>query len=446
LAPLLKALLECTLSITKQRRKSINKYSRFRWASLQLQFLCSFHLDSKIHNSLGRLPPTLETLYSEVYESLTTRTAERTSSIFKNILSWLLCAQRTLKSEEFLTVISIIPNSGYEKVSNELVLDLCANFVVFDKGLDTFRFAHLSVREFLERKPEYICTVVNSLVLEICLLNLISTAPDRIIKRFLSEHHQAQMMDQTISKGLGYYSNIYWVKHCQLASDERNKGTLAKNFRFFLCHGADRDSAFKVWVDQGLNILADDIEWSLRRILKCVKAESVADLFVVGAFDFPEILEQDVNKQNLFIGYKTRENQCMLEICAKQGSCKVMILFLYQRGDDVKITEEVVKAAAGNEVNGKEVMTLLLDRRGDDVKITKEIAQAAARNPFSSRDVMELLLDHSSDGDFEIYIIGLPSAERLGRALFWYMGHNGWVYMRLTKPGHDDYGALLSTS
>jgi hypothetical protein len=36
-------------------------------------------------------------------------------------------------------------------------------------------------------------------------------------------------------------------------------------------------------------------------------------------------------------------------------------------GADVKITEEVIKAAAGNEGSGKEVMMLLLDHTGVDV-------------------------------------------------------------------------------
>jgi hypothetical protein len=116
-----------------------------------------------------------------------TKEEERTIAIFKNVLSWLLCAQEPLHSKMFLAAISIIPNAGFEEtVSRELILDLCANLVVFDKGLDTFRFAHLSVREFLEKMPEYIDTAVHSLAAEICLLNLISTTPNQSAERFLA--------------------------------------------------------------------------------------------------------------------------------------------------------------------------------------------------------------------------------------------------------------------
>jgi len=46
---------------------------RFRWASMQLQYLCSFELDNDIKSSLGRLPPDLNALYDELYELLSTK-------------------------------------------------------------------------------------------------------------------------------------------------------------------------------------------------------------------------------------------------------------------------------------------------------------------------------------------------------------------------------------
>jgi hypothetical protein len=66
-----------------------------------------------------------------------------------------------------------------------------------------------------------------------------------------------------------------------------------------------------------------------------------------------------------------------------------MTFLLDRGGDDVKITKEVVKAAAGNPHCGKDVMTLLLDRLGDDVKITEEVVKAA----YFSEDMMMFLRD-----------------------------------------------------
>jgi hypothetical protein len=63
----------------------------------------------------------------------------------------------------------------------------------------------------------------------------------------------------------------------------------------------------------------------------------------------------------------------------------------------------VVKAAAENRFNGKEVMTLLLDRRGADVPITEAVVKAAAAN----EDNNELLryLHHFSAFDITDGII-----------------------------------------
>nr|CDL70800.1 pseudo vic [Cryphonectria parasitica] len=80
-----------------------------------------------------------------------------------------------------------------------------------------------------------------------------------------------------------------------------------------------------------------------------------------------------------------------------RSSREVMALLLDQRSDEVKITAEVVQAAAGNEGSGREVMALLLDQRSDEVKITAEVVQAAAGNEGSGREVMALLLDQRSD-------------------------------------------------
>ncbi|KAK4205473.1 ankyrin repeat-containing domain protein [Triangularia verruculosa] len=74
-----------------------------------------------------------------------------------------------------------------------------------------------------------------------------------------------------------------------------------------------------------------------------------------------------------------------------------MTLLLNRRGDQINITEEVVKAAAGNWQNGKEVMTLLLDRRGDQITITEEVVKAAAGNEGNGKEVMTLLLDRRGD-------------------------------------------------
>ena len=152
---------------------STNMLKRFRWASLQLQSLCSTTTDEAVQERLRRLPPKLEDLYLELYEKLTKESADADREVTINALSWLLCAQRTLSSAEFLVALSVTAQRPFRRLTKEHVLQMCSNMIVLDSSLDTFRFAHLSVREFLEKRPEYSAAQTNSVAAERCLLELL---------------------------------------------------------------------------------------------------------------------------------------------------------------------------------------------------------------------------------------------------------------------------------
>ena len=66
-----------------------------------------------------------------------------------------------------------------------------------------------------------------------------------------------------------------------------------------------------------------------------------------------------------------------MELCIRYSNLRTLEVLLDQRGQDVEITEEVVKAAARNESIGGQVMRLLLDQRGQDVEVTEEVVKAA---------------------------------------------------------------------
>ncbi len=63
---------------------------------------------------------------------------------------------RTLCQQEFLTALSFCSGDEEVLIKDDL-LELCFNFVTDDQESDSFRFAHLSVREFLETKEGFDC-------------------------------------------------------------------------------------------------------------------------------------------------------------------------------------------------------------------------------------------------------------------------------------------------
>lgn len=121
---------------------------RFRWASMQLEYLCMMKFDEEIKQLLGKLPPKLEELYSDILEKSTHYLSEWSQRKRKSILMWILCAKTSLSTDELKAAISIRPGGRYEceEMTVESILGLCCNFVVYDAGLQIFRFAHLRSR------------------------------------------------------------------------------------------------------------------------------------------------------------------------------------------------------------------------------------------------------------------------------------------------------------
>jgi hypothetical protein len=298
-----------------------------------------------------------------------------------------------MKTGEFLAAISIAPNEGFQPVSQNQVLETCNNFVVFDAQMDTFRFAHLSVREFLEKQPTYNAVSTNSLAAEICLLHVISRSP---VSRKGYFRHRGHQWDQewTPQHDFSKYSNIYWATHCQLAGTARTQTSLREPFQFFLSDDADAATAFLTWLREINNIT---INWNLGYQLHDCNAGMFSALFVATAFDFPEIIKTHFTVHKDWARLQNKLMRSIFKVSTCHGSFNVLALLVkQQRGDEVQITEEVLQTAAGNESSGTEMMALLLER-GDEVQITENVIKAAVSNRSSGKKVMALLLEQRGD-------------------------------------------------
>ena len=127
---------------------------RFRWVSLSLQNFRGLTVERAVRNRLGRLPKDLQKLYQETYDHQVKTGDEDQISIAKDTFRLLLCLENTLPTEEFLTALSFC-NRDEEILIKDDLLELCFNFVIDDQESNSLRFAHLSVREFLETKEGF---------------------------------------------------------------------------------------------------------------------------------------------------------------------------------------------------------------------------------------------------------------------------------------------------
>ena len=227
----------------------------FRWAGLQLELLCTMKLDQDVRVRLGRIPPKLEQLYLEIYEkNLLKYPGEVGQSIISNIMKWMLCAQRQMKSSEFCTAV-VLNTAPTEELTKEHVLDLCHNLVVFDDSLDVFRFAHLSVREFLEKQHEYMALSCHLLAAETCMLQFIGLSDCSAAKAFLQDHYTLELRGKAASTaellgGFHTYAMMFWAKHCQLVGEEGRTSNprFERIFRLFLSGASNDLSPLNIWL------------------------------------------------------------------------------------------------------------------------------------------------------------------------------------------------------
>ncbi len=160
---------------------------RFRWASLQLDYLCTLRSISDIKHRLGRLPKSLEASYADLFDQNVKNYEEEDRRRLGLILSLLLVPSKPVapifaafvfwegeEEDDFEDEASSIENDELHdgessdpdpRATNEddkksiseryaYVTKLCFNLVIFDCDNDTFRFAHSSVQDFVERCGE----------------------------------------------------------------------------------------------------------------------------------------------------------------------------------------------------------------------------------------------------------------------------------------------------
>ena len=227
---------------------------RFRWVSLQLRYMCALRAEPLIKKRLGELPATLRDLYQETYVNQLGGHVEEQRLIAETIFRLLLCLREPLTTRNFSLAIEFC---GEERTPLliETVLDLCANFVVLDTELDVFRFAHLSVREFLEKKEGFEAASNHAVAAEYCLRYLLNVEPRYEVKTedgWMTEHDEvpSEQHRAAFRNVCHEYACLYWLVHLQQSSAHRHRPLLKTLFWKFMLHDQDsmtRQCAY--WID-----------------------------------------------------------------------------------------------------------------------------------------------------------------------------------------------------
>ena len=160
---------------------------------------------------------TLKGSYDVIFQRIQD-SAARSRSVADSVMRWLLCAQCPLNSSDFITAVSVDFEGQHSVLSVRQLLHMCCNLVVLDAELDRFRFAHLSVREYMESREEY------------ADFNNHAHAMVRCLNTFV--YNTVLEID-----GSGFfmrYSALYWPIHCQHLERYRLSEVLKAKLQKFL--------------------------------------------------------------------------------------------------------------------------------------------------------------------------------------------------------------------
>jgi ankyrin repeat protein len=195
-------------------------------------------LEDDLREEMGKLPRDLADIYSMIYEQIS-ESGPRSRSVAHKALKWLLCAERSLSTAEFLAAVCVDSEGIHTKISESQMLDICCNLIVLDTELDVFRFAHLSVREFLEGRGEYETAAAHAMAAERCLLVCLANS------WFSDLTSDAMLANQTFEN----YAVLYWAAHCQMSGERLlSEGELGKMFRGFT-EDFDIIPSYNEWTD-----------------------------------------------------------------------------------------------------------------------------------------------------------------------------------------------------
>lgn len=360
----------------------LNHANRFLWARLQLQSLSEQKSDEAIIERLGNLPKKLRDRYEEIFSKIEGYTANADRRYAKNAFSWLLCARFELSSKAFLDAIS---EPGRTSISKEQLLDLCCNLITFDQALDIFRFAHLSVREFLESQPSFTINAVNAIVGEACLSLMFHQFeyPTCIFgpyEEFMGHRFEV----------IGNYATMAWPYHYRDAGDMRMHGCSRDLFIEFFSRGLEQDSPFSFWLTQLAEMrracypFPELLPYKQRKCFACVTEpiNPISIYFTAFTFDFFEI-PIPKNFEGFDPTLKNENGMTCLHLAVENGSHKILETLIAEKPS---LVTSVTEVAAGSPV-GEEIFTRFIDK----VVVTESLLLAAASNPNGAGIMSQLL-------------------------------------------------------
>lgn len=374
----------------------------FQWAALQVQQILKIkHRDGgAIKKCLDTLPTTLSAAYGQIWEKINQQNPQD-RELGRRAIRWVLCAPYPLSTEKLATAMMIDNETENlfdieEKPTAEVIMGVCYNLLVLDKGLLRWQFCHLSAAEYVEStlmfelQPHYYAAAG-------CLKYLISRSSQ--------------------DTSFGIYAREFWQMHvkAQYSSQAEQQLKLKHLLKQFLGSADQSTEAYQTWVDTWM--MKDRYSYDLK--------PSSSPLFGIAALGLWQVLRdwyENDNEPNIDLNLCNEDGKSLLGLAAEYGHFD-LCGFLVERGVDIEkgtpsplhlacrgYSNLPIRALWVDEVN---VMKLLIDagadvgaRNGD-----KTVLDAALYK--TNRDAITFLLRHGAKvGDGQWSLVNAASHGR----------------------------------
>ncbi|OJJ06515.1 hypothetical protein ASPVEDRAFT_327326 [Aspergillus versicolor CBS 583.65] len=367
----------------------------FRWAELQLASLRGIQFEKDIRYELSRIPRDLDILYEDLYQKAFGCAKGTARAVMQNALKWLLCSRSTLPQKDFLKAITTFLDVDADEFDEDLILDLLSNFVVSyttESGVESFQFAHLSVREFLEGKPEYSVQSSNSFAAEVSLLTLIGCSGSPNASRFIQElgldtSTFIPFSDvESHARGIHDYCIRFWGDHCDLAgADNRAEGSkhLHTLLHYFLFDDSDESCPLSRWWRSYPRFLSRRSRSSahMRHFFDDHERPCDRALYLACCYGFVEIVAME--RHEAFNAHL--QTECAMA-AATHHQHSVLRSLLDPKSDSPLLQDVLSRMVALRDANGvREFLPLL-----EPSKVTVHMLSLAG-----SPEVVSMLLDHN---------------------------------------------------
>jgi Cdc6-like AAA superfamily ATPase len=358
----------------------------FLWVGIACDELAQVQSRNAL-KTLQALPRGLNSLYQKLLETAITTSGEEDKTMILEMLSFVAFALRPLTLAELSGACQLYPDEEEDcrlQFTQEII-DSCRLMIVVQN--EHVRLLHKSVKDFLSRETQNIDShQVNARMAYRCISNIIQSPP----LKWTEEPHNA---------GIGFlnYSTVYWPQHASLSKTEFT--VIREHESFFSLNSGSWNKWMRLYnilkvfpytrLDVGFSTLHAAARWGIPELIRFALNETNA------CFQDSE----PTGEEEIYVDsdFTTFRGVTPLTEAAKSGQISILKILLERVPRHQQINQDVIKAAAGNIMNGDKVMAFLLDQYEHQIRITNDMIKVVSQNRSYGKLIIRLLLERCKD-------------------------------------------------